>query len=227
MKEIKDSNKIIFFDIGGTLIGAPNLFSYIAEKYEDPRKEDIARVIDENYSDMYSNRNEDEFLSVRQMLEGSLKKVALELGIEDLSDSAHDYYEELYINESYLYNDVISVLNVLKQSGIKLIVLSNSDSDILIGELKALNIHHYFNEFIISNDVKSYKPSNGIVNIALKYCDVPKENIFLVGNSDEDVLSAKKMDITSVLIKRWDKNIEVKSDYTIDSLQKLLEIISI
>ncbi|MDF2502669.1 HAD family hydrolase [Clostridium sp.] len=228
MKEIKDSNKIIFFDIGGTLVGAPNLFSYIAEKYEDSRKDDIAKVISQNYNEMYSTTNENEFLSVKQMLEMTLKKVALEFGVKDLSDSAHAYYEELYTNQCYLYDDVISVLNILKDHEIKLIVFSNSDSDVLIDELKTLNIYHYFSEFIISNDVKSYKPCNGIVNRALEHCgDIPKENIFFVGNSDEDVLSAQKMNITSVLIKRWDKNINVQSDYTIDSLQELLKIVSI
>lgn len=225
MKSIETSNKIIFFDIGGTLVGAPNLFSYIAGKYNNSQKDEIAKIISENYDEMYYNAKEDEFLSVKEMLEISLKKVSLKLNIEDLSNSAHDYYEELYINEAYLYDDVIRVLNILKKRGIKLIVFSNSDSDILIKELKTLNINHYFDEFIISSDVKSYKPCNDIINKALGYCTILRKDIFFVGNSDEDVLSAKKMGITSVLIKRYDKKINVHSDYNINSLDELLEII--
>lgn len=225
MKSRETSNKTIFFDIGGTLVGAPNLFSYIAGKYKNSQKNQIAKIISESYDEMYSNTQEDNFLSVKEMLEISLKKLALNLKVEDLSDSAHDYYEELYTKKSYLYDDVIGVLDELKERKIKLIVFSNSDSDILIKELKALNIHHYFDEFIISSDIKSYKPGNVIINKALEYCNISKKDILLVGNSDEDILSAKKMDISSVLIKRYDKKINVHSNYNINSLDELLSII--
>ncbi|AGK98071.1 putative HAD superfamily hydrolase [Clostridium pasteurianum BC1] len=225
MEGMENLDKIVFFDIGGTLVGAPNLFSYIASKYKNSQGDKIAKVISENYDELYYNVQEDEFLSVKDMLEISLKKAALKLNIEDLSNLAHHYYEELYINQSYLYEDVIRVLNILRKRKIKLIVFSNSDSDILIKELQALNIHHYFHEFIISSDVRSYKPCDIIINKALSYCNIPNKDIILVGNSDEDVISAKKMGITSVLIKRWNKKINVSSDYNIDSLDELLEIL--
>lgn len=225
MKGMENLDKIIFFDIGGTLVGAPNLFSYIASKYESSQGDKIAKVISENYDQLYCNVQGDGFLSVKNMLEISLKKAALKLNIEDLSNLAHNYYEELYINQSYLYEDVIRVLNILRKRKMKLIVFSNSDSDILIKELQALNIYHYFQEFIISSDVKSYKPCDIIINKALSYCNIPNKDIIFVGNSDEDVISAKKMGITSVLIKRWDKKINVSSDYNINSLDELLGIL--
>ncbi|AJA47635.1 family 2 glycosyl transferase [Clostridium pasteurianum DSM 525 = ATCC 6013] len=225
MKTIKNSNKIVFFDIGGTLVGAPNLFSYIAEKYKSLQRDRIAEVISENYDNMYYNALEEKFLSVKEMLKISLKEASLKLNIEDLSDLAQTYYEELYTNQSYLYDDVIRVLDILKKAGVKLIVLSNSDSDILIKELKALNIYDYFDAFIISSDVKSYKPSDTIINKALSYCEISKKDIIFVGNSDEDVISAKKMGITSVIIKRWNKTINISSDFTIKLLDELLEII--
>ncbi|MFT8313639.1 MAG: HAD family hydrolase [Clostridium sp.] len=225
MKGMENQDKIIFFDIGGTLVGAPNLFSYIASKYKNSQGDTIAKVISENYDQLYCNVQEDGFLSVKDMLEISLKKAALKLNIEDLSNLAHHYYEELYINQSYLYEDVIGVLNILRKRKIKLIVFSNSDSDILIKELKALNIYNYFQEFIISSDVRSYKPCDIIINKALSYCNIPNKDIIFVGNSDEDVISAKKMGITSVLIKRWDKKLNVTSDYNINSLDELLEIL--
>lgn len=225
MKGIENSDKIVFFDIGGTLVGAPNLFSYIAEKYKSLQRDQIAKVISEIYDNMYYNAAEDKFLSVKDMLKISLKQAASKLNIEDLSDLAAIYYEELYADKSYLYDDVTRVLDVLKKRGLKLIVFSNSDSDVLIKELKTLNIYDYFDEFIISSDIKSYKPYDTIINKALSYCNIPKKDIIFVGNSDEDIISAKRMGITSVIVKRWDKTINIPCDYTIKRLDELLDII--
>lgn len=225
MTTIEKPDKIVFFDIGGTLVGAPSLFYYIAEKYKNEQVDKISKVLSENYDNMYFNMSKSKFLSVKEILQISLKEVSSKLKLEDLSAFAKVYYEELYTNKSYLYEDVIPVLDVLKKKNVKLIVLSNSDSDILIKELKALNIYDYFDEFIISSDVKSYKPDDIIINKALSYCNISKSNIVFVGNSDEDVISAKKMGIISVIVKRWDKFMNVSSDYTIKSLDKLLEII--
>lgn len=226
MKTIENSDKIVFFDIGGTLVGAPDLFSYIAEKYKSLQRDQIAKVISEIYDNMYYNAVKDKFLSVKDMLKISLKEAALKLNIEDLSDSASIYYEELYTDQSYLYDDVIRVLDILRKRGFKLIVFSNSDSDVLIKELNNLNIYDYFDEFIISSDIKSYKPNDTIINKALSYCNIPKKDIIFIGNSDEDVVSAKKMGVKSVIVKRWNKRINIHSDYTIKVLDELLDIIS-
>ena len=221
----KNLNKIIFFDIGGTLGDGPDMFNYIAQKYNDSRTEIIAKSISNIFEKLYSNKNEEEFLSVRQMLEISLTKVSLELKIENLSNLAHKYYKEFYHNKSYLYDDVIETLKKLRKKGIRLIVFSDADSDVMIEELKILGIYDFFEQFIISSDLKSYKPSNRIVKEGLKYCDIAKSNIYIVGDSKVDILSGKKMNIQTVLINRSNKKIDYQSDYTISSLDELLSII--
>jgi len=225
IKSLKNLNKIIFFDIGGTLGDGPDLFNYIAQKYNDSRTELIAKSISNIFEKLYSNKNEEEFLSVTQMLEIALSRVSVELKIEDSSKFAHKYYKEFYHNKSYLYDDVIETLKELTKKGVRLIVFSDADSDVMIEELKILGIYDFFEQFIISSDVKSYKPSNKIVNEALKYCDIAKSNIYIVGDSKVDILSGKKMNIQSVLINRSNEKIDYKSDYTISSLDELLSII--
>lgn len=225
VKALENIKKIIFFDIGGTLGDGPDLFEYIAEKYDDSRTELIEKNISNVFAKLYSNKNEEEFLSVREMLELSLSKVSSQLGIQDLSDFAHQYYKEFYLYKSCLYDDVIVVLKKLREQGIKLIVFSDADSDVMIEELKILNIYDFFEKFIISSDVKSYKPSNRIVSEGLKHCDIPSSNIFIVGDSKVDILSGKKMNIRTVLINRSNKEIDYQSDYTIKSLYELLSIV--
>lgn len=227
-KKIKLSQKekkIIFFDIGGTLGDGPNFFKFIADKYDDPRTEQIEKNIRDIFEKLYSNKNEEEFLSVRQMLELTLSRVSSKLEIEDLSNFAHQYYKDFYLSKSYLYGDVIEVLKKLTDKGIRLIVFSDADSDVLIEELKILSIYDYFENFIISSDARSYKPSDKIVNEGLKHCDISNADIFIVGDSKVDILSGRKMNIQTVLINRSSKKNDYQSDYTINSLAELLLIV--
>ncbi|WP_026882900.1 HAD family hydrolase [Clostridium akagii] len=221
----QDKNKLIFFDIGGTLIGSPNLFNFIASKYNENNTEEIKDLIIKKYENLYGNKDEKQFLSVKEILELILKEISEEEGLKDLSDFAHDYYEQFYSKKAYLYDDVIYSLNELKRRGIKLIVFSDSDSDILIGELKRLDIYEYFDDFIISGDIGAYKPADKIINKALEYFNKELNAIYMVGNSDMDILSAEKMKAKSVIINRNNKKINYKCDYTISSLMELLTII--
>lgn len=220
-----DENKVIFFDIGGTLIGSPDLFYYIASKYENGDKDKISKVIREKYDEIYANKDESAFKSVNDILKIVLKEVAVDMKLEDLSSFSHEYYENFYFKKAYLYDDVLECLTELKKKKVKLIVLSDSDSDILIGELKKLDIYKYFDGFVISGDVNAYKPADKIINTALNFCNVRTKQMFMVGNSDMDILSAEKMKATSILINRRGKKINYKSEYTITSLNELIKII--
>lgn len=221
----QDENKLIFFDIGGTLIGSTDLFHFIASKYDGTNIEQIRNLIVNKYENLYGDKNEEHFLSVKEILRLILKELSEEKGLEDLSEFAHDYYEQFYSKKAYLYDDVIYSLVELKKRGIRLIVLSDSDSDILIDELKRLNIYKYFDGFIISGDIKAYKPSEKMINKALEYCCTDTKDTYMVGNSDMDILSAEKMEAKSVIINRSNKKINFKCDYTITSLKELLNIV--
>ena len=217
--------KLIFFDIGGTLCGAPHMFEYISQKFSPSNRDEVVEIMGKFFNDLYSNKNEDEFITVREMLELCLKQIAIELETEDLSSKAYAYYKELYIDNSFLYEDTIEVLNKIREKGISLIALSDADSEVLIENLKVLNIRNFFDKLIISSDVKSYKPSNKIISEALNCCNIPKSKIFIVGDSKVDIDSGKKMGINTVLINRTAEERDYGSDYTIKSLRELLQII--
>lgn len=221
----QDKNKLMFFDIGGTLIGSPDLFHFIASKYEKDNTEEIKGLIRKKYESLYGNKNEKQFINVREILRLVLKEISQVMGLADLSDFAHHYYEQFYSREAYLYEDVVDSLSELKRRGVKLIVLSDSDSDILLAELKRLNIYKYFDGFVISGDIKAYKPASKIINKALQYYNSDIKGLYMVGNSDMDILSAEKMKAKSVIINRSNKELSYKCDYTINSLKELLKIV--
>lgn len=222
---IKKYKKLVFFDIGGTLIGSPQLFGYIAKKYKYSNKDEIIALIEAKFQELYGNKKEEKFLNVKEIIKRTLKYVSLKTGAEDLSDFAESYYEDFYLNNSYIYDDVISTLNTLKKMGVKIVVLSDSDSDVMYKELRKFKIYDYFDGFVISGDVKSYKPSNKIIGEAKKYIEDGMEDIYMVGNADVDILSANKIDAKSVYVKRNNKCIDYKPCYEISKVSELLNII--
>ncbi|MDD3223562.1 MAG: HAD family hydrolase [Clostridium sp.] len=222
---IKKYKKLVFFDIGGTLIGSPQLFEYIAKKYKYPNKDEIIELIEVKFQELYGNKKEEKFLNVKEIIKRTLKYVSLKTGVEDLSSFAESYYEDFYLNNSYIYDDVISTLNTLKKRGVKIVVLSDSDSDVMYKELRKFKIYDYFDGFVISGDVKSYKPSNKIINEAKKYIDDGMEDVYMVGNADVDILSADKIGAKSVYVKRNNKCIDYKPCYEVSEISELLNII--
>lgn len=222
---IKKCNKLIFFDIGGTLIGSPQLFEYIAKKYKYPDKDEIVGILGDKFKELYGNKNEENFLYVKEIIKCALKYVSLKTGSEDLSSFAGSYYKDLYLNNSYVYDDVILTLDALKKRGFKIVVLSDSDSDVMYEELKKFKLYDYFDGFVISGDVKAYKPSNKIIDEAKKYIESDMEYVYMVGNADVDILTADKIGAKSVYVKRNNKCIAYKSCYEISEIRELIDII--
>lgn len=216
--------KVVFFDIGGTLIGSPDFFKFIASKYKAKNVEEISKAIRVKYNEIYDIKEEDKFKLVREILEEVLKDIAKEFKVEDLSAFAHSYYEEFYFKNAYLYEDVVPCLKKLKEKGVKLVVLSDSDADILIGELKKLDIYEYFEEFVISGEVGAYKPADKIINNAAKFLN-KNSKAFMVGNSDVDILSAKKLKATAIVINRDNKVLKCSYKYNFNSLKQLVEVV--
>lgn len=221
MREIK----LIYFDIGGTLSASKlDLFGYIAEQYSDKSKDRIKEILENSFSGNFNGRDQKRFMDVALMIKTAMIEAEKKLGLGSLNERAHDLYEDVYLKNAILYPEVKEVLSEIKRKGIRMIVLSDADSDVLLEGLKWLGIYEYFDDFIVSSDVKAYKPSDKIVKAALNLLSVSPDKAMVVGDSRVDIESAKKMGVTSVLINRWDNEGKgVEPDYTIKSLKELLD----
>lgn len=212
----------ILFDVGGTLVQSDDIFEKLIHQIGSEKTE-IYNFLKRRFA-YYKNRH-DKFLTVREILAECLRETAREFNTRDISRDAARIYEEIFMN-SCLFEDTIPVLGKLQQLNMRMFVVSDADKEILQEELKKLGLLRYFDGLFISSEIKAYKPSEKVVQYVLEGCNCPKSEMLLVGDSLEDIETAKRMRIKSVLVDR-DGYSDLKPDYKIRKLGDLLPIINL
>jgi len=125
------------------------------------------------------------------------------LGMDNLAkEGARIAYARFRANKISAYPDAESTLKRLKKEGYVLGIISNY-TDELYPDLRSVGLAGYFDHIIVSQSEGVSKPDPRIFKNAMKTagCD-PKRSIH-VGNSYEaDVVGAKRVGITPVLVDR-------------------------
>ncbi len=213
----------ILFDIGGTLITSGNLFLIIARELDENNK-GLSNILRTEFNKLYADKNPDNFLTLSEILSIVLVSVSKNYNLKDLSDKAKDFYREAFINAGIIFPETIEVLTLLKDRNIQIIAVTDADEEVMYDELKHFKILSYFNELIISSRVGAYKPADKFINKILELCKKPYSDVLFVGDSEVDVLTAKKIGVKSVLIDRH--NTQVSSpDYRISNLKELAKLL--
>jgi phosphoglycolate phosphatase len=101
---------------------------------------------------------------------------------------------------SKLYPDVIDTLDVLKNTGVKLCVITNKPKQFTPGVLQDHKLEGYF-ELVLSGDsLKHKKPSPIQLLFALEKLSVQKNQAVMVGDSSNDILAANAAGIRSICV---------------------------
>jgi HAD superfamily hydrolase (TIGR01549 family) len=174
---------------------------------------------------MYLQEKPARFHTIKELLAVSVKKASEKFNLPDISDEVEEVYRNNHLINSILYEDALPAIEKLKKEGIKLILLSDADADVLTEQLRRFGILEYFDGVIISSHIGAYKPSDATVKEALKYCDEPLSGILFVGDNVGDMKTAEKMKVKSVLIRR-NGRFSVDADYKITNLNQIFDIIS-
>jgi len=120
-----------------------------------------------------------------------------------------------------LFDDVLASLDLLKQQGLTLGLISNIDSDIgkLIDDLK---LSPYIDFAVVSSEVGYEKPHPTIFLSALDKAQVqPFEAIHVGDQIEADVEGAWAVGINPVLIDRYSTNLDYKDHPRIKSLMDI------
>ena len=138
------------------------------------------------------------------------------------------YYLEVY-SERKVYPEVISVLNSMKNIGIRMGVVSNTTNPRFMkeNEMRAAGLAPFFEFAIYSTDTPYRKPHPSIFQLAIESLKMKPEEILFVGdNISLDIVGAKNVGMKSAWINREGKNksIDGEPDYELHSLVDLLRI---
>lgn len=120
-------------------------------------------------------------------------------------------------------------LKELKNKGYKIGIVTGARQDIAEVELELLG-KEAFDEIIFarnSNGIPA-KPSPAGIEYCLELLNAKKKHAIFVGNSEEDILSARNVGVVDILIDRKEYDFNgLSCSYKINSLYELREIIGL
>lgn len=215
----------IIFDIGGTLVKADSVFHSFADHLDQSRREELFQFMRPIFIETYRDETREEFWTIKQIASYVLKRTSEHFGLPDISARVPEMYEDCYLGHATLFGDVIPVMKRLREMDIKIIAVSDADADVLDKEMLTFDLKKYFDKVIVSSNVEAYKPSDKMVDHIRNQVERPYNRILFVGDTEPDILAAKKLTAHSVLIRRNGKY-PIPADYRISDLNEIFGIIS-
>lgn len=210
--------KAIIFDLDGTLVDTfPDLFdatNFAMKKASSPErsKEDIKSFVGKGVKNLVLS-------SLGENLDNS--KIARDAFIE--------YYSAHLTFKSKPYDRIVELISMLKEGGFKLGVLTNKREH-LAREIVDEFFPNMF-EFVVG-EIPGFpaKPDPHMIDRALEYLEISKNEILFVGDSIVDYYTALNSNIKCALCS-WgftSKNdlLLLKPDYLVDSPLDILQIIN-
>jgi HAD superfamily hydrolase (TIGR01662 family) len=211
------AHKVIFFDLGSTLIYSKDPWPPIYEQADRVLMQVLQQAGIHLEINSFSSEFEtflDSYYSVRgaSCYEKTTFSVLRDLieynGFHAIPASvvraALDAMYSITQRNWYLEDDAIPTLETLREQGLRLGIISNTSDDKNVQQLvDRYGLRRYFDNIITSAACGIRKPDERIFNLALEYYRVPPEQTAMVGDTPEaDILGANQLGIYSIWIKR-------------------------
>lgn len=219
----------IFFDAADTLFyiekGLGNTYASVARKHGgDPDENDLRKA----FSKAFRSAPPLAFGGVSDQERKTLEKnywrdivenVYQEVGMFDEFDAHFDELFEVFRSDAWaIFPETQDILESLKEKDFKLGIISNFDSRVY-DVMKNLEIHGYFDKFVISSEAGFAKPNPNIFHIALKEMSVdPKQCLHIGDHIENDFHGARALGIQALLIDREGEHESIGDQHKITNL---------
>ncbi|WP_148883555.1 TIGR02253 family HAD-type hydrolase [Thermococcus aciditolerans] len=228
--------RAVFFDFVGTLITkeGENVThqNIMREVLRKAGREDLDYVrLWEEYeaesSAMFKELAGKPYVKIRDVDTEAMRKVAEHYGFLvpddfwEISIAMHGRFGELF-------PDAVETIKALKDLGLHVGIITDSDNDYIEAHLKALGIYDLFDSITTSEDAGFYKPHEGPFRLALERADVEAGVALYVGdNPAKDCVGAKNVGMSSVLLDPNGAKRELwgNCDFVVSKLSEVVEIV--
>lgn len=187
------------FDCFGTLIDWERGLLDALQPVLAPRGIELAEdKLLERYARHEAELEAGPYLRYREVVAGSLRRLAAELGHE-VSDEEADAFADA-VGDWPAFPDTAASLRHL-QERFRLGVITNCDRDLFARSNRRLGVS--FDWVVTAEDAGAYKPSLAPFELAFATFDVPRERILHVAQSlFHDHVPAKELGLTTVWVDR-------------------------
>jgi len=150
--------------------------------------------------------------------------------LENLEEAVAVYrkFSETYFDELvYLCPGVREGLEVLKEKGIKLGIVTSRVSKTTQYAIRLFGLEGFFSAVVTADDVDIYKPHPEPVLKGIELLKLEPDKIVMIGDSPHDILAAKAAGITSVAAG-WsniprNKLLEAQPHVIVDSMDEFVD----
>ena len=125
----------------------------------------------------------------------------------DLTDEKRALLMQAYLTMK-AWPDVPEAVGALKQSGIRLALLSNMTSKMLNANIESAGLQHVFEAVLSTDDVRSYKPDPRAYKMAVEALGLKREEILFAPFAGWDASGAKWFGYPTFWVNRFDMPLE-------------------
>ena len=104
-----------------------------------------------------------------------------------------------FVKQAQLFGDVRTTLSELSRRGVRQIVLSATEREMLVGQLRELGIFEVFEEVKGLDNIHAASKTALAIEWRKKH---PTERVLLIGDTDHDLETARAMGVECVLVAR-------------------------
>ena len=130
------------------------------------------------------------------------------------------------IDKIIVNTEAIDMIQRFRDEGCKVAICTGKDHYRADEILKYYNIENYFDALVSSDDVSEPKPSAIPILACIEAMGVTKENVIVIGDGYNDILSAKNAGVKSVLTLWYgDEGVPREADYLVKNVRELRELL--
>lgn len=209
--------QLVVFDLDGTFVGASMGFDEVKERLRGRlEKEGISAELIGDLTPMYE----------------TLIEISRATGID--FEYLHSFLVELEAErakDSYLFEGSRELLELLKENGVKIALMTRSSRKATEYMLKKHGIEKFFDLIVTRDDVspEDVKPNSGHLKVILDHFDVSPTKTIVVGDHGYDLLPARELGCLSVLITsnesgRMSFKVDGDANFEVATIKEALEL---
>jgi 2-haloacid dehalogenase len=203
------------FDCYGTLIDWNAGISGVLERLWGVER---APELLERYHELEPEVEAEEYRSYGEVLTLTLERIAQEVGYGIPEGESGILAQSLPTWPPF--PEVPDALRELRRRGWNLVILSNTDRDLILASEKQIGVP--FDLTIVAEDVRSYKPAHAHWDRFFETATAEKEHhVHVAASLFHDIAPAKELGLRTVWINRLDEQADPEPDRELPDLSRL------
>lgn len=156
----------------------------------------------------------------------SIDNIFRKMGFPDEMSKVYKEINRSLVSKVIVNDEAMSFIRDLREKGVSIAICTGKNRDRTIDLLVYYGIDTLFDVLVCCDDVNSPKPSPEPMLKAMSDMNCEKEEIIVVGDGYNDILSAKNAGMKSVLSTWYGyTSVNKDSDYVAESVNELRDIL--